>query len=137
MRLERHCENALKVAQLLENQAIVQQVFYPHLPSHPQFELAKKQMKLGGGIVSFELKGGTKAAQTFINATKMCSITSNLGDTRTILTHPATSTHSKLTPDERLSVGITDGLLRVSVGLEHIDDILADLQLGINATTTL
>ena len=129
VRLDRHCENALKLATFLETQTDkINQVFYPFLPSHPQYELAKSQMRQGGGIITFEVKGGAEAAAKLINKTKMVSISSNLGDTRTIITHPATSTHSKLSEAERQSVGIMQGLIRISVGLEHIDDIIEDLK---------
>ena len=127
IRMDRHCENALKIAQFLEKHPQVDRVFYPHLASHPQYELAKKQMKLGGGIVTFEIKGGSDDAMKFLNAVKICSLTSNLGDSRTIVTHPTTTTHSKLAEEERLAVGITPGLIRVSVGLEYADDIIYDL----------
>ena len=127
VRMERHCSNALQLAQFLEGHNAVERVFYPLLPSHPQYELAKKQMKLGGGIVTFEIKGGTEAALRFLNGIKMISLSSNLGDARSIVTHPATTTHSKLKPEERAAVGISDGLVRVSVGLEHIDDIVEDI----------
>jgi O-succinylhomoserine sulfhydrylase len=133
VRLEKHCENALKVAHFLETQSSINQVKYPFLPSHPQYEIAKKQMKLGGNIVSFELKGGIEAGIKFINNIKLCSLTANLGDTRTIVTHPASTTHSKLTIEERLEVSITDGLVRVSVGLETIDDIINDLEQALNS----
>jgi O-succinylhomoserine sulfhydrylase len=126
VRMERHCSNALKMACFLEKNKEVVWVKYPFLPSHPQYKIAKKQMQLGGGLVSFELRGGTKRAHRFINALTMVSIASNLGDSRTIVTHPGTTTHSKLSPQERKESGITDGLIRVSVGLEHIDDLLAD-----------
>jgi O-succinylhomoserine sulfhydrylase len=109
-------------------------VRYPFLPSHPQYKLAKKQMALGGGLVSFEVKGGLKRILRFINALKMISITSNLGDTRTIVTHPATTTHSKLSAEERKASGITDGMVRLSVGLEHIDDIWNDVEQALQAS---
>ncbi len=128
VRMDRHCENALQVAEFLEKQDEVLHVFYPHLPSHPQYDLAKQQMKKGGGIVTFVLKGGAVAAKTFLNRIKMCSLSSNLGDTRTIVTHPSSTTHSKLSESERQSVGIVQGMVRISCGLEHIEDILADLK---------
>ncbi|MCL9809365.1 trans-sulfuration enzyme family protein [Flavobacterium luminosum] len=128
IRVEKHCENALKVAQFLETSDKVEVVKYPFLPSHPQYEVAKKQMKLGGNIVAFEVKGGIDAGRTFLNAIQLCSLSANLGDTRSIVTHPASTTHSKLSQEERLAVSITDGLVRVSVGLEHIDDIIQDLK---------
>lgn len=127
VRIEKHCENALKLAQFLENHDNVKIVKYPFLKTHPQYEVAKKQMKLGGNIVAFEIKGGIDAGKQFLNNIKLCSLSANLGDTRTIVTHPASTTHSKLTQKERLEVGITDSLVRVSVGLEHIDDVIEDL----------
>lgn len=127
VRVEKHCDNALKVAQFLEAHSGTSKVLYPFLPSHPQFELARKQMKAGGNIVSFEIHNGLIGGQHFINALKMCSRTSNLGDTRTIVTHPASTTHSKLSEQEQLQAGISPGLIRVSVGLEHVEDILSDL----------
>lgn len=128
IRVERHCENALKVAEFLENHPNVELVKYPFLKSHPGYEIAKKQMKLGGNIVAFEIKGGIEGGRNFLNKIKMCSLSANLGDTRTIVTHPASTTHSKLTDEERNEVGITAGLVRCSVGLEHVDDIVADLK---------
>jgi len=127
VRVDRHCENALKAAEFLEMSKKVSQVKYPFLKSHPSYAIAKKQMKLGGNIVAFELKGGLEAGRKFLDSLKMCSLSANLGDTRTIITHLASTTHSRLALADRLEVGITDGLVRVSVGLEHIDDILADL----------
>ncbi|MBL4604630.1 MAG: aminotransferase class V-fold PLP-dependent enzyme, partial [Flavobacteriaceae bacterium] len=127
IRVERHCENALKVAEFLENHPNVTLVKYPFLPSYPQVEIAKKQMKLGGNIVAFEVKGGVEAGRNFLNRIKVCSLSANLGDTRTIVTHPASTTHSKLKEEDRLEVGITDGLIRCSVGLEHVDDIIDDI----------
>jgi O-succinylhomoserine sulfhydrylase len=127
VRMDRHCQNAHQIAQFLLERSEINKVIYPFLPSHPQYELAKKQMKWGGGIVSFEVKGGLKAAMSLLGELKFCSLSSNLGDTRTILTHPASTTHSRLSPDEKKAVGITEGLIRISVGLEHIDDIKADL----------
>ena len=105
----------------------VEFVNYPFLSQHPQYKLAKKQMSHGGGIVSFAIKGGLEAGHRFLNRIQMCSLSSNLGDTRTIFTHPASTTHSKLKEEERLAVGITPGLVRISVGLEHIEDIIADI----------
>jgi O-succinylhomoserine sulfhydrylase len=127
VRMERHCSNALTLARHLEECKDVAMVRYPFLPSHPQYKLARRQMKMGGGLVSFEIKGGTKRAHRFIDSLEMMSITSNLGDSRTTVTHPSTTTHSKLTLQEKKESGITDGLIRISVGLEHIDDILADV----------
>jgi O-succinylhomoserine sulfhydrylase len=128
IRLDRHCENALKVAEFLESHPQVNKVKYPFLKSHPQYEIAQKQMKLGGNIVAFEIKGGIEAGRAFLDKIKLCSLSPNLGDTRTIVTHPASTTHSKLTVEERLAVSITDGLVRVSVGLETVKDVIADLE---------
>ncbi|MBF4471458.1 trans-sulfuration enzyme family protein [Flavobacterium sp. HJJ] len=128
VRVERHCENALKVAEFLEKHPNVNSVKYPFLKSHPQYEIAQKQMKLGGNIVAFEVKGGIEAGRAFLNKIKLCSLSPNLGDTRTIVTHPASTTHSKLTVEERLAVSITDGLVRVSVGLETVEDVIVDLE---------
>lgn len=127
VRVEKHCENALNLAHSLENNEKVNFVKYPFLKSHPNYEIAKKQMKLGGNILVFEVVGGIKYAQKFLNNLKMCSLSANLGDTRTIVTHPASSTHSKLSKEDLLKVGITEGLIRVSVGLENSDDIINDL----------
>lgn len=127
VRMERHCANAYKIAERLEGHSSVAYVKYPFLPSHPQYALAKKQMNLGGSLVTFELKGGLDQGRKFLDTIKMISLTPNLGDTRTIAVHPASTTHSKLTENERLAVGITPGLIRVSAGLEHVDDILADI----------
>ena len=128
VRVEKHCENALALAKQLEKHPRVKQVRYPFLPSHPQFELAQKQMKLGGNIVTIEIEGGLESGRAFLNAIEMCSLTANLGDTRTIVSHPASTTHGKLSVEERQSVGITDGLIRISVGLEHIQDIIQDVE---------
>ncbi|AUC83501.1 PLP-dependent aspartate aminotransferase family protein [Lacinutrix sp. Bg11-31] len=127
VRLDRHCENALKVATFLEGHDKVNVVKYPFLKSHPQHELAKKQMKAGGNIVAFEVKGGIEAGRQFLNNIKLLSLSANLGDTKSIVTHPASTTHAKLTEEERLLTGITGGLVRVSVGLEHSEDIIKDL----------
>ncbi|HVX27007.1 MAG TPA: aminotransferase class I/II-fold pyridoxal phosphate-dependent enzyme [Parafilimonas sp.] len=127
VRLQRHCENAMKVALALQKHKNVEWVKYPFLENHPQYAIAKKQMKAGGGIVCFEIKGGIEAGRNFLNKLQLLSMTANLGDTRSIASHPASTTHSKLTEQERLSVGITPGLIRVSVGLEYADDIINDL----------
>jgi len=128
IRMERHSQNAHKLAMLLENHPLITQVRYPFLLSHPQFEIAKKQMSMGGGIIAFEIKNGIEGGRKFLDALQMCSLTANLGDTRTIATHPASTTHAKLTEEERLAVGITPGLVRISVGLENIIDIIADIE---------
>lgn len=133
VRVDRHCENALKLAEFLESHEKINFVKYPFLKSHPQYAVAKKQMKLGGNIVAFEIKGGIEAGRRFLNNIKLASLSANLGDTRTIVTHPASTTHSKLAEEDRLEVGITDGLVRVSVGLEHIEDIINDLDQALNS----
>lgn len=134
VRMDRHCENALALAEYLETNNEVAKVRYPFLKSHPQHELAKKQMRFGGGIVTFEIKGGLDQGRRFLNSLKMISHTPNLGDTRTIAIHPASTTHSKLTDDERAQVGITPGLIRIAVGLEDIKDIIADVKQAIVAS---
>jgi O-succinylhomoserine sulfhydrylase len=134
VRLDRHCSNAMQLAMFLEQHSEVQKTLYPFLPSHPQHDLAKKQMRQGGGIVTFEVTGGVERGRRFLNAVKMVSLSSNLGDTRTIVTHPASTTHSKLKSEEQLAVGIFPGTVRVSVGLEHIDDIIADIDQALLAS---
>ncbi len=134
VRMERHCQNALQLATFLETQDSVSVVKYPFLPSHPQHELAKKQMRLGGGLVTFEVKGGLDQGRRFLNSLKMISHTPNLGDTRTIAIHPASTTHSKLTDEERAAVGIMPGLIRIAVGLEDINDIIADVRQALQAS---
>jgi O-succinylhomoserine sulfhydrylase len=128
VRVDRHCENALKVAEFLESHPNVNSVKYPFLKSHPQYEIAKKQMKAGGNIIAFEIKGGIEAGRKFLNSIQLCSLSANIGDTRTIVTHPASTTHSKLSEEDQLAVGITQGLVRVSVGLETVEDVIADLK---------
>jgi O-succinylhomoserine sulfhydrylase len=125
--MERHCSNAQYLAENLENLETLSAVRYPFLKSHPQENIARIQMKLGGGIVAFEVKGGYEKAAAMMNRLQMIKISPNLGDSRTIATHPASSTHCKLSEAERLALGITPGLVRVSVGLEHQDDILNDI----------
>lgn len=128
VRMDRHCENALKLALYLESHPKIEKVIYPFLDSYPQKEIARKQMSQGGGIVTAIIKGDSKKdGVTFLNALQIFSLTANLGDTRSIATHPASTTHSKLSPEDKKEVGITDGLLRFSVGLEHIDDLLKDV----------
>lgn len=127
VRLDKHCQNALEVATFLEAHPNVKTVKYPFLKSHPQYEIAKKQMLLGGNVVAFEIQGGIEAGRQFLDKIKLCSLSANLGDTRTIVTHPASTTHSKLSVEERLAVSITDGLVRVSVGLETVKDVINDL----------
>ncbi len=127
VRVDRHCQTALETAEYLENHPKINWVKYPFLKSHPQFELAKKQMSQGGSIVAFEIKGGIDAGRNFLNTLEMLSLSSNLGDSRSIVTHPASTTHSKLSESDRSEVGITDGMVRLSIGLEHIEDIKNDL----------
>ena len=127
VRMDRHCKNALKLAKWLQKRKGVLAVNYPFLPSHPQYKLAKKQMSQGGGIVTFEISGGLKTGKKFLDKIKMISLTANLGDTRSIASHPASTTHLRVPLEERQKVGITDGLIRISVGLEHIDDIIKDI----------
>ncbi len=131
LRMEAHSANALELALWLERQPNVARVFYPGLPSHPQYELAKHQQRTGGGIVAFEVKGGKEAAWRVIDNTKMLSITANLGDTKTTITHPATTTHARITPEARATAGIGDGLIRIAVGLEAVVDIQNDLARGL------
>ena len=127
VRMERHCANALKIATALESHPKISWLRYPFLPSHPQYAIAKKQMKSGGGIVCFNLKGGIESGRKFLNSLQMLSLTANLGDTKSIASHPASTTHAKLTEEERMAVNITPGLIRISTGLEHADDILDDI----------
>lgn len=128
VRMDRHCENALKIAEYLEEHPELEFVKYPFLASHPQHALAKKQMKAGGGLITFNVKGGYERGRRFLEGLKMVSFTANLGDTRTSATHPASTTHSKLSEAEREAVGIHDGLIRISVGLENVNDILEDIE---------
>jgi len=130
LRMKAHSENAYELAQWLQQQPLVEQVFYPGLVSHPQYELGQKQMSAGGGLVSFTIKGGKEAAWKVVDATQLMSITANLGDVKTSITHPATTTHSRVPPEEREVAGITDNLLRISVGLESLEDLKQDLQRG-------
>ncbi len=127
LRMERHSQSALALASWLETQPWVARVLYPGLPSHPQHALAMRQQKTGGGIVSFEVKGGRAAAWRIVDGTRMLSITANLGDAKTTITHPASTTHSRMTPEQRAAAGIGDGLIRIAVGLEHPEDLKADL----------
>lgn len=127
VRMDRHCQNAFELARFLEDHTEVNWVKYPYLSSHPKYQVAKKQMSQGGGMVSFEIKGGVERGSKFLNIVKMMSLTANLGDTRSIATHPASTTHSKLSDEDKMAVGITDGLIRISVGLEHINDIIDDI----------
>ena len=133
VRVDRHCQTALTVATFLEKHSQVNWVKYPFLKSHPQYELAKKQMSQGGSIIAFEVKGGLEAGRQFFDNIKLLSLSSNLGDSRTIVTHPASTTHSKLSVEDRLEVGITDGMVRLSIGLEHQEDIINDLKQALEA----
>jgi O-succinylhomoserine sulfhydrylase len=127
VRMERHAKNALAIATALENHPKIAWLKYPFLKSHPQYGIAVKQMKSGGGIVCFELKGGLESGRKFLNSLRMLTLTANLGDTRSIASHPASTTHAKLTEAERMAVNITPGLIRISVGLEDHNDILQDI----------
>ncbi|MDC7714757.1 O-succinylhomoserine sulfhydrylase [Vogesella sp. LYT5W] len=131
LRMEKHSANALELARWLEQQPSVARVFYPGLESHPQFALAQKQQRSGGAVVSFEIKGGREAAWRVVDAVQVISRTANLGDVKTTLTHPASTTHARITPEARARAGISEGLLRVAVGLEHVDDLKADLARGL------
>lgn len=131
LRMRAHSENALKLAQWLEQHPAIERVYYPGLTSHPQHDLACKQQTASGGVVSFEVKGGREAAWKVIDNVRLISRTSNLGDVRSTITHPATTTHGRLSPEARAAAGIKEGLIRVAVGLEHIDDLVADLALGL------
>ena len=133
VRVDRHCQTALTLAQKIETHPKVNWIKYPFLPSHPQYQLARKQMKQGGSIISFEIKGGLHAGKTFIKSIKLCSLSANLGDSRSIITHPASTTHSKLSEAEQLEVGITPGMIRLSVGLEHHEDLWNDLKNALDA----
>jgi O-succinylhomoserine sulfhydrylase len=137
LRMKAHSESALKIAAWLESQDRVDKVFYSFLPSHPQYELAKRQQSAGSGVLSFRIKGDKSAAWRFINGVEFISITANLGDTKTTITHPATTTHGRLSNEDRIHVGITDNLIRVSVGLENVDDIIKDLEKGLEAITSV
>jgi O-succinylhomoserine sulfhydrylase len=127
VRADRQCSSALRIAEYLEKHPKIKSVKYPFLKSHPQYEVAKRQMRLGGIIVAFEVQGGVSGGKTFFDSVQMCSLSANLGDTRTIVTHPASTTHAKLAPEEQQVVGIYPGTVRLSVGLEHVDDIIADI----------
>ncbi len=131
LRMDAHSRNALELARWLEAQPQVSRVFYPGLASHPQHELAMRQQRAGGGIVTFEVKGGKDAAWRVVDATRLISITANLGDVKSTITHPASTTHGRITPEARAAAGITDGMLRVAVGLESVEDLKADLARGL------
>ena len=131
IRMERHCKNAKKVVEFLNKHPKIERVYYPGLETHPGYEIAKKQMKDFGAMISFELKGGFEAGKTLLNSLKLCSLAVSLGDTETLIQHPASMTHSPYTKEEREAAGITDGLVRLSVGLENVEDIIADLEQGL------
>lgn len=133
VRVDRHCDNAEKVVDFLTKHDAVEEVRFPFHPSHPQYDIAKKQMKRGGNVIAFQVKGGLEGGKQFIDAVQLCSRSSNLGDTRTIVTQPALSTHSKLSEEDRLAVDITDGLIRISVGLEHMEDIINDIKQALDS----
>jgi len=130
--MDAHSAHAMEIARWLEKQPSVSRVYYPGLPSHPQYELAKRQQKSGGGIVTFEVKGGRAAAWRVIDSTRLISITANLGDAKSTLTHPATTTHGRISQEARDDAGITEGLLRIATGLESTNDIKADLARGLS-----
>lgn len=134
LRMDKHCSNASELAAVMEKHKDIKTVKYPFLSSHPQVSLAKKQMRLGGALVTFELEGGIKRCIRFLDNLKMISLTSNLGDTRTTVTHPSSTTHSKLTKEEQADAGITEGLIRISVGLENIEDIVGDIEQAIDGS---
>jgi O-succinylhomoserine sulfhydrylase len=131
LRMEKHSANALELAKWLQQQPAVEKVFYPGLPDHPHYALAQRQQKSGGPVLSFQVKGGREAAWKVVDAIQLISRTANLGDVKTTLTHPASTTHARITPEARAQAGITEGLLRVAVGLEHVDDLKADLLRGL------
>ena len=131
IRMERHCKNAKEVVEFLNKHPKIEKVYYPGLETHPGHEIAKKQMKDFGAMISFELKGGFEAGKTLLNSLKLCSLAVSLGDTETLIQHPASMTHSPYTKEEREAAGITDGLVRLSVGLENVEDIIADLEQGL------
>ncbi len=133
LRMQAHCATAQQLAEWLEQQPQVEKVYYAGLPSHPQHELAKRQQKGFGAVVSFEVKGGKDGAWRFIDATRLFSITANLGDAKSTITHPGTTTHGRLSPEDRAKAGIRDSLIRIAVGLEELDDLKADLALGLAA----
>ncbi|WP_264783770.1 methionine gamma-lyase [Escherichia fergusonii] len=135
IRMERHCQNALRIAHYLASHPVITQVWYPGLPSHPQYILGKKQMSLPGGVISFEIAGGLETGRRMINSVELCLLAVSLGDTETLIQHPASMTHSPFAPEERLEAGITDGLIRLSVGLEDPEDIINDLDQAIRKAT--
>lgn len=137
VRVDRHCENALATAQFLESHPAIATIKYPFLSSHPQHHLAKRHLKQGGNIIAFGVRGGLEGANKFIDSVRLCSRSANLGDTRSIVTHPATTTHCRLAPSDRLAIGITNNLIRLSVGLENVKDLIADLDQALNNVINL
>lgn len=137
LRIKAHSQNALTVAGWLTEQAQVEAVYYPYLPTHPQYALARAQQSAGGGVVAFTVPGGGREAFAFVNACRLLSLTANLGDTKSTITHPATTTHGRLTPEVRRAGGVLDGLIRLSIGLEDVGDVIADLQRGFAAVAAL
>jgi O-succinylhomoserine sulfhydrylase len=133
IRMDAHSANALELARWLEKQPVIEKVYYPGLPSHPQHRLALQQQKTGGGIVSFTVKGGKQAAWRVVDATRMISITANLGDVKSTITHPASTTHGRISQEARNAAGVVDGLLRIAVGLEAMDDIKVDVERGLKS----
>lgn len=132
IRMEKHCANAMEVARFLESHSAVEKIYYPGLESFPQYELAKKQMSLPGAVIAFEVKGGIEAGKKVINSTELCKLAVSLGDAETLIQHPASMTHSPYTKEEREAAGISDGLIRIAVGLENVEDIIADLENALN-----
>lgn len=133
LRMDRHCENAIKVAKFLQSHPIVEKVYYPGLEDFPQYELAAKQMKLPGAMISFEIKGGVEEGKKVMDTVELCTLAVSLGDAETLIQHPASMTHSPYTPEERMECGIPDGLIRLSIGLETVEDIIADLDMALNS----
>ena len=132
IRMDRHCKNAMAVAEFLETHPAVDKVYFPGLKSFPQFELAKKQMSLSGAVIAFEIKGGVEEGKKVINSVELCKLAVSLGDAETLIQHPASMTHSSYPPEERLDAGVTDGLIRLAIGLENVEDIMADLDQALN-----
>jgi len=132
IRMDRHCENAIAVAKFLEAHPAVENVYFPGLESFPQYELAKKQMSRPGAVIAFEIKGGVEEGKKVMNSVNLCKLAVSLGDPETLVEHPASMTHSPYSPEERLEAGISDGLIRVAVGLENKEDIIEDLNQALN-----
>jgi methionine-gamma-lyase len=131
IRMERHCVNAAKIARYLEGHEKIERVYFPGLPSHPQFEVAERQMKGPGGVISFELEGGIEAGKTLMNSVHLCTLAVSLGGVETLIEHPASMTHASMSAEDRALAGITDGLVRIAVGIEHVDEIISDLEMGL------